>query len=124
MAEIQYRCEVAEKKRVRSAWERSQEEKRVALQKAAEEAEKKKQEEMKNLTETLARKLRNEAALQREIALGEALAVARVILIFFLLLSWGDSHMKGKGCLLSHLGVQITDFGLFESVQDKTPNIF
>ena len=82
MAEIQYRCEVAEKKRARSAWERSQDEKHAALQKAAEEAEKKKQEEMKNLTETLTRKLRNEAALQREIALGEALSVARVILLF------------------------------------------
>ncbi len=84
MAEIQYRCEVAEKKRARSALERSKEEKRAALRKAAEEAEKKKQEEMTNLTETLTRKLRNEAALQREIAVGEALAVARVIrLIFF-----------------------------------------
>ena len=78
MAEIQYRCEVAEKKRARSALERFQEEKRAALQKAAEEAEKRKQEEMKNLTENLAKRLRNEAALQREIALGEALAVARV----------------------------------------------
>jgi len=77
MAEIQYRCEVAEKKRARSAWERSQEEKQLALQNAAEEAEKRKQEEMKNLTETLTRKLRNEAALQREMAVGEALAVAR-----------------------------------------------
>ncbi|KAJ7392831.1 hypothetical protein OS493_010491 [Desmophyllum pertusum] len=77
MAEIQYRCEVAEKKRARSAWERSQDEKIAALHKAAEEAEKKKQEEMRNLTETLTRKLRNEAALQRETALGEALAVAR-----------------------------------------------
>ncbi|KAL9963987.1 hypothetical protein ACROYT_G027553 [Oculina patagonica] len=77
MAEIQYRCEVAEKKRARSALERYQEERRAALRKAAEEAEKKKQEEMKNLTETLTRKLRNEAALQREIAVGEALAVAR-----------------------------------------------
>ena len=78
MAEIQYRCEVAEKKRARSAWERSQEEKRAALQRAADEAEKRKQEEMKNLTENLTKRLRNEAALQREIALGEALAVARV----------------------------------------------
>lgn len=83
MAEIQYRCEVAEKKRARSAWERFQEEKQVALQKAAEEAEKRKQEEMKNLTETLTRKLRNEAALQREIAVGEALAVARVLIKLF-----------------------------------------
>ena len=82
MAEIQYRCEVAEKKRVRSAWERSQEEKLSALQKAAEEAEKRKREEMKNLTETLTRKLRNEAALQRELAVGEALAVARVIFMW------------------------------------------
>lgn len=82
MAEIQYRCEVAEKKRGRSAWDRFQEEKRAALQKAAEEAEKRKQEEMKNLTETLTRKLRNEAALQREMAVGEALAVARVIIMF------------------------------------------
>ena len=78
MAEIQYRCEVAEKKRARSAWERSQEEKRAVLQTAADEAEKRKQEEMKNLTENLTKRLRNEAALQREIALGEALAVARV----------------------------------------------
>ena len=85
MAEIQYRCEVAEKKRARSAWERSQEEKQMALQKAAEEAEKRKQEEMKNLTETLTIKLRNEAALQREMALGEALAVARVILRFLMI---------------------------------------
>lgn len=82
MAEIQYRCEVAEKKRARSAWDRFQEEKRAALQKAAEEAEKRKQEEMKNLTETLTRKLRNEAALQREMAVGEALAVVRVIIMF------------------------------------------
>lgn len=82
MAEIQYRCEVAEKKHARSAWDRFQEEKRAALQKAAEEAEKRKQEEMKNLTETLTRKLRNEAALQREMAVGEALAVARVIIMF------------------------------------------
>ena len=78
MAEIQYRCEVAEKKRARSALERFQEEKREALKKAAEEAEKRKEEEMKNLTENLTKKLRNEAALQREIALGDALAVARV----------------------------------------------
>ena len=83
MAEIQYRCEVAEKKRARSARERFQEEKQVALQKAAEEAEKRKQEEMKNLTETLTRKLRNKAALQREIAVGEALAVARVLIKLF-----------------------------------------
>lgn len=82
MAEIQYRCEVAEKKRARSAWDRFQEEKRAALQKAAEEAEKRKQEEMKNLKETLTRKLRNEAALQREMAVGEALAVGRVIIMF------------------------------------------
>ena len=81
MAEIEYRCEVAEKKRARSAWERSQEERHDALQKAAEEAEKKKQEAMKKLTETLTRKLRNEAALQREMAVGEALAVARVIIV-------------------------------------------
>ena len=78
MAEIQYRCEVAEKKRARSAWERSQEEKLTALQNAAEEAEKKKQEEMRNLTENLTKRLRNETALQKEIALGEALAAARV----------------------------------------------
>ncbi|KAM7445535.1 hypothetical protein ABFA07_005966 [Porites harrisoni] len=77
MAEIQYRCEVAEKKRARSAFERFQEEKRTALEKAAYEAEKRKQEEMRALTENLTKKLRNEAALQREIALGEALAVAR-----------------------------------------------
>ncbi|RMX36834.1 hypothetical protein pdam_00000956 [Pocillopora damicornis] len=77
MAEIRYRCEVAEKKRARSALERFQKEKSDALQKAAEEAEKNKQEALKNLTETLARKLRNEAALQRELAVGEALAVAR-----------------------------------------------
>ena len=80
MAEIRYRCEVAEKKRARSALERFQIEKSDALQKASEEAEKNKQEALKNLTETLARKLRNEAALQRELAVGEALAVARVIL--------------------------------------------
>ena len=80
MAEIRYRCEVAEKKRARSALERFQKEKSDALQKAAEEAEKNKQEALKNLTETLARKLRNEAALQRELAVGEVLAVARVIL--------------------------------------------
>ena len=80
MAEIRYRCEVAEKKRARSALERFQIEKSDALQKAAEEAEKNKQEALKNLTKTLARKLRNEAALQRELAVGEALAVARVIL--------------------------------------------
>ena len=79
MAEIQYRCEVAEKKRARSAFERFQEEKRTALEKAAYEAEKRKQEEMRALTENLTKKLRNEAALQREIALGEALAVARVM---------------------------------------------
>lgn len=79
MAEIQYRCEVAEKKRARSAFERFQEEKRTALEKAAYEAEKRKQEEMTALTENLTKKLRNEAALQREIALGEALAVARVM---------------------------------------------
>ena len=79
MAEIQYRCEVAEKKRARSAFERFQEEKRSALEKAAYEAEKRKQEEMRVLTENLTKKLRNEAALQREIALGEALAVARVM---------------------------------------------
>jgi len=78
MAEIQYRCEVAEKKRARSAWERHQEEKRAALQRAAEEAERKKQEEMKTLTADLTRKLKNEASLQREIAISEALAVARV----------------------------------------------
>ena len=79
MAEIQYRCEVAEKKRARSAFERFQEEKRTALEKAAYEAERRKQEEMTALTENLTKKLRNEAALQREIALGEALAVARVM---------------------------------------------
>ena len=79
MAEIQYRCEVAEKKRARSAWERFQEEKRAALQKAAEEGNRIKQEEMKNLTENITKKLRNEAALEREIAIGEALAIARVI---------------------------------------------
>lgn len=78
MAEIQYRCEVAEKKRARSALEKFQQEKLAALQKAAQEAEKKKQEEIRNLTEKLTRKLRNEAALQREIAIGEALAFARV----------------------------------------------
>ena len=79
MAEIQYRCEVAEKKRARSAFERFQKEKRTALEEAAYEAEKRKQEEMRALTENLTKKLRNEAALQREIALGEALAVARVM---------------------------------------------
>ena len=72
MAEIQYRCEVAD-------FERFQEEKRTALEKAAYEAEKRKQEEMRSLTENLTKKLRNEVALQREIALGEALAVARVM---------------------------------------------
>lgn len=77
MAEIQYRCEVAEKKRARSALEKFQQEKLAALEKAAEEAEKKKREEIRNLTETLTKKLRNEAALQREIAIGEALAIAR-----------------------------------------------
>ena len=79
MAEIQYRWEVAEQERARAAFERFQEEKRAALEKAAYEAETRKQEEMRALTENLTKKLRNEAALQREIALGEALAVARVM---------------------------------------------
>lgn len=78
MAEIMYRCEVAEKKRARLALEKFQQEKLTALQKAAQEAEKKKQEEIRDLTEKLTGKLRNEAALQREIAIGEALANARV----------------------------------------------
>ena len=79
MAEIQYRCEVAEKKSARSAFERFQEEKRAALEKTAYEAEKRKQEEMRALTESLTKKLTDEAALQREIALGEALDVAKVM---------------------------------------------
>ena len=58
MAEIQYRCEVAEQERARSAFERFQEEKRAALEKAANEAEKRKQEEMRALTENLTKKLR------------------------------------------------------------------
>ena len=58
MAEIQYRCEVAEQERARSAFERFQEEKRAALEKAANEAETRKQEEMRALTENLTEKLR------------------------------------------------------------------
>ena len=58
MAEIQYRCEVAEQQRARSAFERFQEEKRAALEKAADEAETRKQEEMRALTENLTKKLR------------------------------------------------------------------
>lgn len=77
MAEIMYRCEVAERKRARLAQEKFQQEKLAALQKAAQEAEKRKQEEIRDLTAKLTRKLRNEAALQREIAIGEALANAR-----------------------------------------------
>ena len=123
MAEIQYRCEVAEKKRARSAWERSQEEKQMSLQKAAEEAEKRKQEEMKNLTETLTRKLRNEAALQREMAVGEALAVARVILkflmiylvIIILILSHND---KRKFCK-PRIKIMLT----LQNYKDKNKNI-
>ena len=78
MAEIMYRCEVAEKKRARLAQEKFQQQKLAALQKASQEAEKRKQEEIRDLTAKLTRKLRNEAALQREIAIGEALANARV----------------------------------------------
>ena len=108
MAEIQYRCEVAEKKRARSAWERSQDEKIAALHKAAEEAEKKKQEEMRNLTETLTRKLRNEAALQRETALGEALAVARVhILIINIIIN------------INFIMIMITDLDYIQSVSSS-----
>ena len=58
MAEIQYKCEVAEQERARSSFERFQEEKRAALEKAANEAEKRKQEEMRALTENLTQKLR------------------------------------------------------------------
>ena len=57
-AEIQYRCEVAEQERTRSAFERFQEEKRAALEKAAYEAETRKQENMRALTENLTKKLR------------------------------------------------------------------
>ena len=56
MAEIQYRCEVAEQERARSAFERFQEEKRAALEKADYEAETRKQ--MRALTENLTEKLR------------------------------------------------------------------
>ena len=58
MAEIQYRWEVAEQERARAAFERFQEEKRAALEKAAYEAETRKQEEMRALTENLTKKLR------------------------------------------------------------------
>ena len=58
MAEIQYRWEVAEQERARSAFEQFQEEKRAALQKAAYKAEERKQEEMRALTESLTQKLR------------------------------------------------------------------
>ena len=79
MADIQYRCEVAEKKRARSAWEMQQAEKREALEKAAEEAEMEKQEAVRTATNNLTKKLRNEAALERELVVARALAVARVI---------------------------------------------
>ena len=58
IAEIQYRCEVAEQERARSAFEQFQEEKRAALEKAAYEAEERKQEEMRALTESITQKLR------------------------------------------------------------------
>ena len=58
MAEIQYRREVEEQERARSAFERFQEEKRAALENAADEAELRKQEEMRALTENLTKKLR------------------------------------------------------------------
>lgn len=78
MAEIKYRCEVAEKKRARLAYEKYMQEKSDALKEAARKAEEDKQNALKELTESLSRKLRNEAALQRERAVAEALSVARV----------------------------------------------
>ncbi|EDO46086.1 predicted protein [Nematostella vectensis] len=77
MAEIRYRCEIAEKKRARLAWEKYMKEKSDALKEAAERAELEKQEALHNLTESLTRELRNEAALEREQAVGDALAIAR-----------------------------------------------
>ncbi|XP_031555573.1 stress response protein nst1-like [Actinia tenebrosa] len=77
MAEIKYRCEVAEKKRARLAWEKYMKEKADALADAARKAEEEKQDALKELTESLTRKLRNEAALEREKAVGEALSIAR-----------------------------------------------
>ena len=34
---------------------------------------------------------------------------------------WGDSISKGRGCLSSHLGLSISDFGLTWGVLGKTP---
>ena len=36
-------------------------------------------------------------------------------------LGGGDSISKGRGCLLSHLGLSISDFGLTWGVLGKTP---
>jgi len=78
MEEIKYRCEVAEKKRARLAYEQYMQEKADALKEAARKAEEDKQNALKELTESLSRKLRNEAALEREKAVAQALSVARV----------------------------------------------
>ncbi|KXJ25197.1 eukaryotic translation initiation factor 4 gamma [Exaiptasia diaphana] len=77
MAEIKYRCEVAEKKRARLAYEKYMQEKLDALKEAARKAEEDKQNALRELTESLSRRLRNEAALQREKAVAEALSIAR-----------------------------------------------
>lgn len=78
MAEIKYRCEVAEKKRVRLAYEKYLAEKSEALKEAARQAEEDKQNALKERTENLSRKLRMEAEIQRDKAVAEALSAAQV----------------------------------------------
>ncbi|KAK3718266.1 hypothetical protein QZH41_013173 [Actinostola sp. cb2023] len=77
MAEIEYRCEIAEKKRARLAYEKYMKEKSDALKEAARKAEEDKQNALRELTESLSRRLRNEAALEREKAVAEALSLAK-----------------------------------------------
>ena len=78
MAEIKYRCQVAEKKRARALCEQYQQEKNEALEKATEKLEKEKQRALQDLTTNLTKKLQNIAALEREKAVAESLAAARV----------------------------------------------
>lgn len=78
MEEIKYRCEIAEKKRARLAYEQYMKEKSDALMEAARKAEEDKQYALSELTESLSKRLRDEAALERKKAVAEALSVARV----------------------------------------------
>ena len=78
MAMIKYRCEVAEKKRMREAQEQFRQEKAEALQQAAEQARKDKEQALKDNTEYVTRTTRSICAVEKEQAIAESLKNARV----------------------------------------------